>query len=211
VPGSSLTTFVTAQTALQTAQDTLNATQLISPINGTVTSLTNSLGDNVSNSAIITVADISQPYTIDSYFDSEDWLNLQAGYDANITFDVLPGQTFTGKVTVVYPALDTSSNSPLVHITVKLTQSVPSGLPAGATASVDVISGQANNVTLIPVEALHQASPGQYWVFVKASGKLQLKKVDVGLQDATYAEVKSGLQIGDVVTTGTSAVTAAQP
>jgi len=206
VPGSSLTSLVTAQTALQTAQNTLNATQLISPIAGTVTDVTANLGDNVSASAIVTVADISQPYTIDSYFDSEDWLNVQAGYDANIAFDVLPGQTFKGKVTVVYPTLDTSSNSPLVHVTVKLTEAVDSSLPVGATASVDVISGQANNAVLIPVEALHKASLGHYGVFVRTNGKLRLKMIDVGLQDPSYAEVKSGLQIGDVVTTGISAV-----
>jgi HlyD family secretion protein len=206
VPGSSLTSLVAAQTALQTAQDNLNATQLISPITGTVTDLTANVGDNVSNSSIITVADISQPYTVDAYFDTEDWLNVQVGYEANITFDVLPDDSFTGKVTVVYPTLDTSSNSPLVHVTIKLTEATTSDLPVGATASVDVISGQANDAVLIPVEALHQASPGHYGVFVKTNGKLTLRMIEVGLQDPSYAEVKSGLQVGDVVTTGISAV-----
>ncbi len=206
VPGSSLTSLVAAQTALQTAQDNLSATQLISPITGTVTDLTANVGDNVGATAIITVADISQPYTIDSYFDSEDWLNVQVGYPANITFDALPDQSFTGKVTVVYPTLDTSSNSPLVHVTVKLTEVVSSDLPVGATAAVDVISGQANDAVLIPVEALHQASPGKYGVFVRTNGQLRLRMIDVGLQDPSYAEVTSGLQVGDVVTTGITAV-----
>ncbi len=206
VPGSSLTSLVTAQSALQTAQDNLNATQLISPISGTVTDLTANVGDNIGTTAIITVADISQPYTVDSYFDTGDWLNVKSGYDANITFDVLPDQIFTGKVTVVYPTLDTSSNSPLVHVTVKLTEAVASPLPVGATASVDVISGQANNAVLIPVEALHQTDPGKYAVFVRTNGKLRLHLIDVGLKDATYAEVKSGLQVGDIVTTGIAAV-----
>jgi len=133
-------------------------------------------------------------------------LNVQAGYEADITFDALPDQSFKGKVTVVYPALDTSSNSPLVHVTVKLTDSIASNLPVGATASVNVISGRASNAVLIPVEALHQTDPGKYAVFVSSNGKLRLHLIDVGLQDATYAEVKSGLQVGDVVTTGITAV-----
>ena len=137
---------------------------------------------------------------------SEDWLNVQVGYAANITFDALPDQSFTGKVTVVYPTLDTSSNSPLVHVTVKLTEVVSSDLPVGATAAVDVISGQANDAVLIPVEALHQASPGKYGVFVRTNGQLRLRMIDVGLQDPSYAEVTSGLQVGDVVTTGITAV-----
>jgi multidrug efflux pump subunit AcrA (membrane-fusion protein) len=83
---------------------------------------------------------------------------------------------------------------------------VDTTLPVGATASVDAISGKANNAILIPVEALHQASPGQYWVFVQMNGKLTLKKIDIGLQDTSYVEVTSGLQVGDFVSTGISAV-----
>jgi hypothetical protein len=56
------------------------------------------------------------------------------------------------------------------------------------------------------VEALHEASPGKYAVFVDTNGKLRLHMIDVGLQDASYAEVKSGLKVGDVVTTGITAV-----
>ena len=99
VPGSSLTSLVEAQTALQTAQENLEATQLISPISGIVTDLTASVGDYVSASSIITVADLSQPYTIDAYFDAEDWSKVQAGYEAEIVFDILPDDTYTGTVT----------------------------------------------------------------------------------------------------------------
>ncbi len=34
------------------------------------------------------------------------------------------------------------------------------------------------------------------------NGKPVLKTVEVGLKDDTYAEIKSGLNAGDVVTTG---------
>src|SRR6266487_2243173 len=202
VPGSSLTSLVEAQTALQTAEDNLKVTQLISPISGTVTDLTANAGDYVGTSSIITVADLSQPYTIDTYLDAEDWSKVQAGYDADIVFDILPEDTFSGKVTSVYPELDTSSNSSLVHATVKLNEAIDSKLPVGATAAVDVISGRAENAVLIPVEALHKTNSGQYAVFVDKDGKIRLHEIEVGLQDFTHAEVKSGLQPGDVVTTG---------
>jgi len=38
------------------------------------------------------------------------------------------------------------------------------------------------------------------------NGKLRLRQIEVGLKDVSYAEVKSGLQAGDVVTTGITAV-----
>ncbi len=202
VPGSSLTSFVEAQTALQTAEEKLKATQLISPISGTVTDLTASVGDYVSASSIITVADLSQPYTIDTYFDAEDWSAVQVGYEAQVVFDILPDNTFTGKVTLVYPELDTSSNSSLVHATIKLNDTVDHALPSGTSAAVDVISGKAENAVLVPVESLHKLEDGRYTAFVMQNGSPRLRVVDVGLQDITYAEIKSGINVGDVITTG---------
>jgi HlyD family secretion protein len=202
VPGSSLTDLVSAQTALQTAEENLKATQLISPIGGTVTDLTASVGDTVSASSIVTVADLSQPYTIDAYFDPEDWSSIQPGYETEVVFDILPDNTYKGTVTLVYPELDTSSNTSLVHALVKLNDNVDQPLPSGSSASVDVISGRAENAVLVPVEALHKIDDGRYTLFVMQNGSPRLKVVDVGLQDVTYAEIKSGLNVGDVVTTG---------
>lgn len=206
VPGSSLTSLVEAQTALQTAEEKLNATQLTAPISGIVTDLTASVGDYVSTSSIMTVADLNQPYTIDAYFDPEDWENVQAGHETEIVFDLLPDDIFTGTVTLVYPVLDTSSNSSLVHATVRLDEVIESNLPSGTSAAVDVIGGRAEDAVLVPVEALHKTSSGEYTVFVMENGKPRLRSIEVGLQDLTYAEVKSGLQVGDIVTTGITAV-----
>lgn len=202
VPGSSLTSLVEAQTALQAAEEDLNATQLISPINGIVTDLSANVGDHVSTDSIITVADLNQPYTIDTYFDAEDWSKVQVGYETEIVFDILPDDTFTGTVTLVYPELDTSSNSSLVHATVKLNETIDASLPSGTSASVDVIGGKAEDAVLVPVEALHEIDDGKYTVFVMENGTPKLRTVEVGLQDITYAEIKSGLEAGETVTTG---------
>jgi len=202
VPGSSLTSLVEAQTALQTAGANLKATQLVSPISGTVTDVTASIGDTVSASSIITVADLSQPYTIDSYFDAEDWASVQPGYETEIVFDILPDDTFKGTVTLVYPELDSTSGSSLVHAIVKLNDTVSQTLPSGTSAAVDVISGKAQDAVLVPVEALHKIDDRRYTLFVMENGSPRLRVVDVGLQDITSAEIKSGLNPGDIVTTG---------
>jgi RND family efflux transporter MFP subunit len=202
VPGSSLTSLVEAQTALQTAEENLKATQLIAPISGTVTDVTASVGDTISETSIITVADLSQPYTIDSYFDAEDWDSVRPGYETDVVFDILPDDTYKGTVTLVYPELDSTSGSSLVHAIIKLDDTVSQTLPSGTSAAVDVISGQANNAVLVPVEALHKLDDGRYTLFVMKNGTPHLQLVEVGLQDITYAEIKSGLNAGDVVTTG---------
>jgi multidrug efflux pump subunit AcrA (membrane-fusion protein) len=53
------------------------------------------------------------------------------------------------------------------------------------------------------VEALRELSPDEYAVFVMGSdGELTLRPVEVGLGDISFAEILSGLEPGDVVTTG---------
>ncbi len=202
VPGSSLTSLVEAQTALQIAEENLKATQLIAPLSGLVTDLTASVGDYVGTDTIITVADLNQPYMIDAYFDAEDWSKVEIGYETEVVFDILPDDIFAGTVTLVYPELDTSSNSSLVHAIVRLNETIEANLPSGTSAAVDVIGGRAEDAVLIPVEALREIDGGKYTVFVMENGAPKLRSVEVGLQDITYAEIKSGLEAGDVVTTG---------
>lgn len=202
--GSNLVTYIQTKDALKTAEYNLNVTKLVAPISGTVTSLTMNIGDLVSNSnAVITVSNLDQPYSLDAYLDAEDWGQIKTGYEVDVIFDILPDLTFKGTVPNVYPTLDTSSaRSTLVRFTAQLDKSIPYELPSGAAASIDVIGGRAENALLVPVEALHEYSNGKYALFVMENGRPRLRMVEVGLQDLTKAEIISGLNAGDVVTTG---------
>jgi multidrug efflux pump subunit AcrA (membrane-fusion protein) len=70
------------------------------------------------------------------------------------------------------------------------------------TASVEVIGGRTNGAVLVPVEALREISPGEYAVFVMEDDQPRLRVVTVGLMDFTSAEILSGLEAGETVTTG---------
>jgi len=201
--GSNLVAYIQTKHTLETAEYNLNATKLIAPISGMVTSLDIDVGDLVDGSSVITISDIDQPYSLDAYLDAEDWGQVKVGYKVEVSFDIIPDQIFSGTVTSVYPTLDTtSSSSSLVHITARLDEAIPYELPSGSAASVDVIGGQAENAVLVPVEALHEIGDGQYTLFVMENGKLRLRMVEVGLQDLSKAEIVSGLHAGDIVTTG---------
>jgi HlyD family secretion protein len=165
--------------------------------------LSATVGENISkNTIIMTIDDLSQA-TIQFYLDAGDWTNAKVGYESSISFDALTGQTFSGKVTEIMPGLVSVQGSSMIEGYALLDKSVDEiGLPVGVQAAIDVISGQATNAVLIPVEALHKLSDNSYTVFVMVNGKPKLTTVEVGLQDDTYAEIKSGLKAGDVVTTG---------
>lgn len=200
--GSSLTELEQARLDFEAVQADLYGVRLYAPISGTIMSIDMSVGDTVSTTGtVITVADLSQP-TLEVFLDESDWVNIAVGYPAEVIFDILPDQVFTGKVTQVDPGLYTSGNSSVVRAKVKLDDINDSlDLPLGTSASVDVIAGSAENAILVPVEALRQAGD-QYAVFVMENGELKLRIVEVGIQDLLYVEVLSGLEPGAVVSTG---------
>jgi multidrug efflux pump subunit AcrA (membrane-fusion protein) len=72
----------------------------------------------------------------------------------------------------------------------------------GLNASVDIIGGRTENAVLVPVEALRELGSDEYAVFVVENGEPTLRIVQVGLIDFVSAEIISGLEAGEVVTTG---------
>lgn len=201
--GSGLTELEQARLDLEAAQADLDGTRLIAPISGTIMSIDISVGDSVSSgNAVVSMADLSQPY-LEVYLDESDWASVVVGYETEVIFDILPNRTFNGVVTQVDPGLYSSNNTSVVRALVQLIE-IDSGnfnLPLGTTASVDVIGGRAEDAVLIPIEALHQAGD-QYTVFVMENDKPRLRVVEVGIQDLLYAEVISGIEAGETVTTG---------
>ncbi len=198
--GTNLTNLETAQANVQTADANLKGTQIVAPFAGVVMSVSAQLGDSVGSSPIITVADNTKLY-LQTYVDESDYGLFQVGNTASVVFSALPSQTFTGKVVQVNPGLVTSSGQSAVSGLIQLDPTTTS-LLLGMDANVTIIGGQADNAVIVPVSALHEYAPGQYAVFVERSGQLTVAFVQVGLQDPVNAEIKSGLQPGDVVSTG---------
>ena len=201
--GSDMAALRQAQLSVKTAQTNLDSSTIYAPMAGTVMSLNVTVGETVSgNTTLMTIDDLNQA-TIQFYLDASDWTNAKVGYTASVSFDALSGQTFNGKVTQIMPGLVSVQGSSMIEGTALLDKSVSEiGLPVGVEAAINVISGQADNAVLVPVEALHKLVDNSYTVFVMAGGKPTLTVVEVGLQDDTYAEIKSGVKAGDVVTTG---------
>ena len=201
--GSQLSLFEQAQLDIIAAQDGLDATRLYAPISGMVMSFDAQVGDTVGTTAIVTIADTSESY-LEIFLDETDWGMIAVGYPVEVIFDVLSEKTFSGEVVQVDPALYVSQNTSVVRGLVRLDDTELSGskLPVGSAAAVEVIGGRAEGALLVPVEALREASPGQFTVFVMVDDEPKLRVVEVGLQDLFYAEVISGLEAGDIVTTG---------
>jgi len=193
-----------AKARLAVAQGDQAVIDLLAPMEGTILSIDASLGETVGTGGIITLADLDHPL-LDVYLDETDVDKAGVGFEAEVVFDSLPDITFTGKVVEVNPSLQRVSNIDAVLVKVQLDAdsfSKPQSLPVGSNASVDVIGGRVENAVLVPVEALRELGPGEYAVFVMEAGEPRLRPVTVALMDFTSAAITSGLQAGDIVTTG---------
>jgi len=194
-----------AQIQLVLAKKNLDGATITSPIDGTVISVAAGKGAVVDTTTFITVADLSSSY-VQIQIDEADMDKMTVGNKVEVVFDAIPEKTFTGKVIQVNPALVTSGEYQVVEGLVTVDQELSNnGQPMllGMNGSVNVISKQADNVLRVPLDALRDLGNGEYAVFlVDRDGKLRLKTVQVGLEDATYAEIKSGLQERQTVSTG---------
>jgi multidrug efflux pump subunit AcrA (membrane-fusion protein) len=193
-----------AQNNLASAQKELADAELSAPIAGVITAVDAQVGENVGAAPIISLADLDQPL-LEIFLDETDLDKVGVGYEVEVVFDAFPDDTFIGRVEQVDPSLALESGTSVVRALVRLDESSfakPVALPIGLNATVEVIGGRASNAMLVPVEALREISPGQYAVFVMKDGEPTLTFVEVGLMDFTFAEILSGLEPGDVVTTG---------
>jgi HlyD family secretion protein len=192
-----------AQNNVAAAQAAVDDTRLLSPIDGTVTAVNSAIGENASNGVIV-LADLAQPL-VELFLDEADLVNVGMAFEVEVVFDALPDEMFVGHIIQVDPQLVVQSGVTAVRAVVELdTDSFakPQTLPIGLNATVEVIGGRAVGAVLVPVEAVREISPGQFAVFVIENDEPKLRFVEVGLMDFSFAEITSGLDAGEIVTTG---------
>jgi multidrug efflux pump subunit AcrA (membrane-fusion protein) len=127
-----------------------------------------------------------------------------AGYPVEVVFESLPDETFTGAVVQVDPTLVTVDRTLAVQALASIdTASYAGDLLGGMNAEIDVVSAESRDTLLVPLQALRELGEDQYAVFVVgADGELEMRPVEVGLQDLVNTEILSGLELGEVVSTG---------
>jgi len=192
-----------AKLALEDARDALEAAELRAPVDGTIVDVAAIPGEYVGTAPIITLADLDAPLLC-FWVEESDMSGVAPGNRVEITFEALPDDTFTGEVIRVDPALVTVNGTLAVQAWASIDLSPRQvDLLGGMNADVEVISAESRDTLLVPIQALRELGPDQYAVLVvRPDGEMELRPVEVGLQDFVYAEIISGLEPGEVVSTG---------
>jgi len=176
---------------------------LVAPMDGTVLSISAEVGDRINNQTILTLADLSQP-RVEVFLDEADSADIQVGNQAEIIFDAIPELIFEGQVVEIDPGLSRIGNTQGLRVVVVL-DPLPNELiklHLGLNAAADIITGEATNAVLVTVEALEQQDDGSYSVYVINGETIEQRPVQVGLMDATTAEIVAGLQSREQVAIG---------
>ncbi len=132
---------------------------------------------------------------------------VKPGTAASVTVDAIPGKTFAGTVREVIPVADRTSRAFRVRI------GVPGGrgsLPANGYARAQVHVGTHGNVLVVRKSALQtEAGDTFVWLIKPEGGKFiaAKQKVQPGLVDGDWAEIRAGLTEGErVITAGSPAI-----
>lgn len=185
-------------------QEVTNAT-IIAPFDGEVMELNVVPGSSVNTSiSAVTLMDVSNSW-VDVAIDETDAGLIAVGYPVEVTFDAWPNETFQGTIVKVGATVVAVNGVSTLYATAELTDPLPF-MKVGMSGSAKIIAASVKQALIVPTEALHEISPGQYAVFVVDDAKqLSLFPVEVGLKGTSFVEIKSGLKLGEIVSTGTVA------
>ena len=121
---------------------------------------------------------------------------LRIGLPVEVMVDAFPGQRFSGKITRMNPALDISTRTLAIEIDMPNNSEV---LKPGMFAKAILNLATHSNVVLIPKEAIISRE-NKTWVYVvDAKNTAHKKFVSVGFLGKKLAEIKIGIQKGEIV------------
>jgi len=165
------------------------------PIAGIVTSFTGVEGSMVAPSSPVAVIENLDNLEITISVIERYSTLISEGNKVIVTFDAIPGETFTATVTSLSPTIDSRTRTR----TVKARLDVPEPrVISGMYANLNVIINTKDNVIVVPYSALSTSNDITSCYTVR-DGKAVKTIVTTGIRESDKVEILSGLKAGDVL------------
>lgn len=200
------------EAALSSAKSQYQDTRITAPIAGVISMKNYELGDMAApQMPFFEVVDMN-PVKV-SINVIERYLGLVTpGLDAIVTVNSYPGETFSGKVSIVNPTLDAMTRTASAEI---ILENADLKLKPGMFANVEIITKEKTNVPVIPDYAIIEKTVLDYSGGSISTGKVKIEKfvytvqdsiavkkqIETGLEHKNLVEVLSGLESGDILVT----------
>ncbi len=193
-------------------EEELKKTCIVAPKNSVMGERKSEEGEFVTpHDRLGTLLDVSEIF-VEAGIVERDIPKLKIGQKANIYVDAYPGTTFHGELERISPLVEGKSRTLTARI--KVNDAGKMLLP-GMFSRVEIILADLHNAYIVPVNSLIKAGHNRYMLPVipmetietssdgSMTGMLYLREVKTGFIDNNYAEIKRGVQEGDMVVTET--------
>jgi HlyD family secretion protein len=195
-----------AEARIQASRADTDRTVLRAPFAGIVAEVNGEVGEYLTPSPpgiptlpAVDLIDDSCLY-VSAPIDEVDGAQLKVGMGGRVTLDAYRGQHFPGRVRRIAPyVLAVEKQARTVEVEVEFDQpGAAKHLLVGYSADIEIVVTGRDNVVRIPTPAL---MPGNRVLVLAASGMLEERKIETGLANWEFTEVKAGLSRGDRVVT----------
>ena len=203
---STATQVAEAEARIQASRADTDRTVLRAPFAGIVAEVNGEVGEYLTPSPpgiptlpAVDLIDDSCLY-VSAPIDEVDGAQLKVGMSGRVTLDAYRGQHFAGRVRRIAPyVLAVEKQARTVEVEVEFDQpGEAKHLLVGYSADIEIVVTGHDNVVRIPTPAL---MPGNRVLVLAASGLLEARKIETGLANWEFTEVKTGLARGDRVVT----------
>ncbi len=143
---------------------------------------------------LFTITDLSKVWIEAEVYEYEASL-VRLGQQARVTLAYDPSRTYTGRISTIYPYLNTDSRTLRVRFEFDNPGLV---LKPGMYANVE-LDAQAVQGVLIPDAAILDTGPRQIVYVMIGEGRYEPRQVKVGLRSDSQAQILSGVKAGEAV------------
>jgi HlyD family secretion protein len=195
-----------AEARIQASRADTDRTVLRAPFAGIVAEVNGEVGEYLTPSPpgiptlpAVDLIDDSCLY-VSAPIDEVDAAQLKVGMRGRVTLDAYRGQYFAGRVRRIAPyVLAVEKQARTAEVEVEFDRpGEAKHLLVGYSADIEIVVTTRDKVVRIPTPAL---MPGNRVLVLGAGGVLEERKIETGLANWEFTEVKSGLAEGDRVIT----------
>ena len=152
-------------------------------------------GSNVENGGELFTVSSIEKVCVDVSFSKSDLEKIEEGQKAVAT---IAGKQYEGTVTrISRAAAKNEKGASIIQGEIHI-DNPDADLYLGVDARVTVEGNKAENVVMIPIEAINIGKDGSF-VYVVTDGMVQKRMVTAGISSDEYTEIKKGLEVGEQV------------
>ena len=187
-----------AESKVAAAEATVSLGNIEAPFSGTITKAKPKVGDQVvAGSSAFRIDDLSKLF-VEVEISEVDINRVSVGQRADLTFDAIIGETFSGKVIEVSSVGNDTGTGVDFLVTLQIIDPTVLVRP-GMTAAVNIIVSEIEDVLSVPNRAV-RLKEGRRIVYILRDGEIQEIEVEFGSSSDIHSEIVAGdIEEGDLI------------